>query len=136
MRMEIFLNFTKYKILIFLFVFNALVILFFSCSRSSSQLAGIYTGIITDAANVRSEHYLQLFNNGNFIDREIKYLVPLTIRLREGNWNLQGAMVILSVPGEKDTRYIWEHGYLRDESASIAHPALTIDMVSIQRIGQ
>lgn len=113
-----------------------LLLLSGSCSLSIGQVAGIYAGNLSDASDVTIETWLQLYSTGRFHQRETRYAQPVSTRFREGTWQLSGDQIILTINGEKDIRYKWEHGFLRSTSASTANPALPLDMVALQRIGQ
>jgi hypothetical protein len=107
-----------------------------ACTVNASQVTGIYTGAITDAAEQSQEIWLQLYSNGTFWLRQTQLAMPASTRVRNGTWLLRDNGVVLMVMGEKDLRFRWEHGFLRHEASSIAHPGWALDMVSLQRIGQ
>ncbi len=112
------------------------VLLSLSCEISPSQVTGIYAGNVAEASDTTVEIWLQLYSNGSFHQRETRYTSPLQTKVREGRWSVNHNLVILVINGEKDIRLQWEHGYLRNDAASMAHPDLPLDMVALQRIGQ
>jgi hypothetical protein len=107
-----------------------------ACGPDIRQLSGIYAGNVATASDTTVETWLQLYSNGRYHQRETVYAQPLVTRYREGSWTFSGTLVVLSANGEKDIRYQWEHGYLRNTAASAAHPELPLDMVALQRLGQ
>jgi hypothetical protein len=114
----------------------AATLIFSGCGLNARQLSGIYAGNLANASDVTVETWLQLYSDGRFHQRETAYAQPLSTRYREGIWTLTGDQIVLIVNGEKDIRFTWEHGYLRNTAASAAHPELPLDMVALQRLGQ
>jgi hypothetical protein len=114
----------------------ALGLLIISCQPSLIQVTGIYSGVVTEPSASEADILLQLHSDGTFWQREIRSGLPIGLKVRTGHWILQGDLIVLTVPGEKDARFRWEHAFLRSESASSAHPDLPLDRVALQRIGQ
>jgi hypothetical protein len=122
--------------LIFVVLISLTCLGMMACNPTINSVSGIYTGAVVGADDSSSEFWLQLYSNGSFWLRDTKLALPVSTKVRNGTWMLKDNLIILMVMGEKDVRFRWEHGFLRNEAASLANPSLPLDMVALQRIGQ
>lgn len=104
-----------------------------ACSPTREELSGIWGGAVTAPDGTVVEQRLQLFTDSGFLLAETAGTDSAKTAWSTGTWRIDRSVVILAIPGEKDRRYDYLHGMLRDGAASSGHPSLPDDRLGLYR---